>query len=124
MPFSISELSNTAYNQKNWENYIYQGFYPRIYDKKLNPSQWYGDFIQTYLERDVRQLINIGDLRTFHQFLGICAGRIGQITNFSLISNDIGVSYQTVKRWISILEASFIIMLLPLYFKNFNKRRA
>lgn len=122
LPFSIKELEKTEYKHEKWENYCVKGFYPRIYDKQLDYTKWYSDYVKTYIERDVRDITQIGDLRTFRQFLSLCAGRIGQIINLSSVGGEIGVSYQTIKRWISILETTNIITLLQPYFKNFNKR--
>ncbi|MBC8479040.1 MAG: ATP-binding protein [FCB group bacterium] len=122
LPFSISELENTPYQKDSYADYLYQGFYPRIYDHKLDPARWYASYINTYLERDVRQILNVGDLHSFQTFIKLCAGRIGQLINLSAMSNEIGVSYQTVKRWLSVLEASYIIFMLPPYYRNFNKR--
>lgn len=122
LPFSISELDDTPYQKDNYTDYLYQGFYPRIYDQKLEPARWYASYINTYLERDVRQIINVGDLHSFQTFIKLCAGRIGQLVNLSAMSNEIGVSYQTVKRWLSVLEASYVIFMLPPYYRNFNKR--
>lgn len=122
LPFSLEEIQSTQYSLNTYEDYILQGFYPRIYDLGLNPNQWLNDYIRTYVERDVRQIINVGDLNTFRQFLEICAGRIGQLVNFSEIGNLIGVSYKTVSKWLSVLETSFIIYTLRPYHKNFNKR--
>ncbi len=121
-PFCLSELENTKYRKRKWEDYAFFGFYPRIYDRKLDPVSWHRDYLRTYVERDVRLLVNVGDLRQFSQFLGLCAARIGQPVNLSSIGNDIGVSYQTIKRWLSILETSFIITLLPPFYKSYNKR--
>ncbi len=122
LPFSLEEIHTTDDALKTYEDYILQGFYPRIYDLDLNPNQWLNDYIRTYVERDVRQIINVGDLNTFRQFLEICAGRIGQLVNFSEIGNLIGVSYKTVSKWLSVLETSFIIYTLRPYHQNFNKR--
>ncbi|MEL7119528.1 MAG: ATP-binding protein [Bacteroidota bacterium] len=122
LPFSIEELKNTKYHLSDYEDYIFKGFYPRIYDQSLSPNSWLLNYIQTYVERDLRQLINVLDLGIFRQFLAVCAGRIGQLVNFSDISNVLGISYQTVKRWLSILETSFIIYQLRPYHKNYNKR--
>ncbi len=122
LPFSIQELSVSPYREHQWENYLYKGFYPRIYDKNLDPTRWYSDYVKTYLERDIRDITHVGDIRTFHQFLMLCAGRTGQIMNFSSLGNDIGVSYQTIKRWVSVLEATNIVVLLQPYYKNFSKR--
>lgn len=124
LPFSLEEIKDTAFALPSYETYILTGFYPRIYDKHLESGEWLRDYIQTYLERDLRQVINVYNLGAFRQFLEICAGRIGQLVNFSIIGNMIGVSYQTIKSWISILQTSFIIHLVLPYYKNYNKRIA
>jgi len=122
LPFSYDELRNTKYKINKLSELIVKGFYPRIYDSWLNSSDWYPSYIQTYLERDVRQIINVGDINTFRNFLRICAGRSGQVLNLSSIGNDLGISYQTVKKWLSVLEQSYIVYFLQPYYKNFNKR--
>ncbi len=122
LPFSLEEIDHTPFAKTQYEDYIFTGFYPRIYDQNLDPTSWLGDYIQTYVERDLRQVINISDLGTFRQFLQICAGRIGQQVNFSEIGGQIGVSYHTVHRWLNVLETSYIIYLLRPYHKNYNKR--
>ena len=122
LPFSLQEIQNTEFALPNYENYILKGFYPRIYDLDLDPMTWLLDYIQTYVERDVRQLINVSDLGVFRQFLEICAGRIGQLVNFSEIGNVIGVSYQTVNKWLSVLQTSYIVHLVRPYHQNYNKR--
>ena len=122
LPFSNQELLNSPYKIDQYEGYIFNGLYPRIYDKDLSPTTWLSSYIKTYIERDVRQILNVGNLSTFQQFIKICAGRTGQIINLSSIGNEIGISYQTVKKWLSILEATYIIFLLPPYYNNFNKR--
>ena len=122
LPFSMQELSLSPYRESEWETYLYTGFYPRIYDKNLDPTRWYSDYVKTYVERDLRDITHVGDLRSFHQFLVLCAGRVGQIMNFSSLGNDIGVSYQTIKRWVSVLESTNIAILLQPYYKNLNKR--
>ena len=101
---------------------IFAGFYPRIHDQKLEPQEWLRNYYLTYLERDVRTITNVGDLDTFNRFVSLCAGRSGCLLDLVSLGNDCGISNMTVKRWLSILQASFIIMLLPPYFKNFNKR--
>jgi predicted AAA+ superfamily ATPase len=122
LPFSLEEIRETAYGKKELFEQIFYGFYPRIYDKNLRPENWYNNYVQTYLERDVREIKNIGNLLDFHRFLKLCAGRTGQILNLSSLSNELGISVNTVKEWLSILEATFIIRVLPPYYKNFNKR--
>ncbi|MBP9076652.1 MAG: ATP-binding protein [Haliscomenobacter sp.] len=122
LPFSLEEIQHTPFALQDYENYLLKGFYPRIYDRDLNATDWLLDYIQTYVERDLRQVMNVGNLGAFRQFLEICAGRIGQLVNFSDIGSLIGISYQTVKQWISVLQTSFIIHLLRPYHQNFNKR--
>ena len=122
LPFSLEEIRQTDFALPTYEDYILKGFYPRIYDLDLDPNTWLQDYLKTYVERDVRQILNVGNLGTFRQFLEICAGRIGQLVNFSEIGNMIGVSYQTVNQWISVLETSFIVYTLRPYHQNFNKR--
>ena len=122
LPFSYDELRSTEYNIENLSELLVKGFYPRIYDSGLESKDWYQSYVQTYLERDVRQILNVGDINSFRNFLRACAGRCGQIINLSSIGSDLGISYQTVKKWLSVLEQSYIIFLLQPYFENFNKR--
>lgn len=122
LPFSLEEIKGSSFEMETYEQYIIKGFYPRIYDLELDPYRWLQDYLRTYVERDVRQLLNVGDLGLFRQFLEMCAGRIGQLINFSEIGNQLGISYQTVSKWLSILETSFICYTLRPYHKNFNKR--
>jgi len=122
LPFSISELQNTSYAKNDYEDYFLTGFYPRIYNEQLDPGKWLSDYIQTYLERDVRQISNIIDLHRFQQFLKLCAGHIGQMVNFSSFGNALGISYHTAQNWLSVLEASYIVLRLYPFHKNFNKR--
>lgn len=121
LPFSTGELAGFQKEIKPFE-IIYQGTFPRIHNEDLNPNRFYNGYVQTYVERDVRALINLKDLRIFQQFLLLLAGRIGQVINFTSISNDIGVSSTTIKNWISVLKASFIIFELSPYFENIGKR--
>lgn len=120
--FTYDELNNSGFIQNSWQKYAFFGTYPRVWDKGLLPNDWYPSYIQTYLERDVRYMKNISDLRDFQTFLKLCAGRIGQTTILSSLANEIGVSHNTIKSWVSVLEASYIIFLLKPYYKNFNKR--
>ncbi|MBN2065022.1 MAG: ATP-binding protein [Sedimentisphaerales bacterium] len=122
LPFSLSELSQ--YNKKALSTYelIINGFYPRLHDNSLRPGRFYASYMATYIERDVRALINIKDLSQFNAFLRLLAGRIGQLINYSSLANDIGISSTTVKNWVSALKASYIIFELPPYFKNIRKR--
>ena len=122
LPFSIDEIAQ--YNRKADSPYemIIKGFYPRLHDKKLRPGRFYGSYLSTYVERDIRALINLKDLTYFEEFLRLVAGRIGQLVNYSSIANDVGVSSTTIKNWVSVLKASYILFELPPYFTNIRKR--
>jgi hypothetical protein len=121
LPFSLAELS--AY-RANWAAFdlIITGAFPRIHQERVSPARFFNGYIQTYVERDVRALINLKDLRPFQQFLVLLAGRIGRVINYASLSNDLGVSATTVKNWISVLKASFVVFELPPFFENVGKR--
>lgn len=118
-PFGIYELS--LLNQHITE-IIFKGFYPRLHDVKIEPSEFYPSYIQTYIERDIRSLKNIENLNTFTRFISLCAGRIGQVLNLSSLANDTGITVNTAKSWLSLLESSFIVFLLQPYYNTYNKR--
>jgi len=101
---------------------LFTGSYPRIHDKELPPQEWLANYYRTYVERDVRELLNVGDLETFGRFVGLCAGRTGQLLNLSSLGNDCGIAQPTARRWLSVLEASFLVFLLRPHHRNFNKR--
>lgn len=101
---------------------LLRGFYPRIHDKGLDPSLWHSGYYQTYVERDVREVMNVGDLEAFGRFIRLCAGRNGQLLNLTSLANDCGITHTTAGRWLSILEASFLVLLLRPYHANFGKR--
>jgi uncharacterized protein len=122
LPLSIFELQKARMLPDDVSQYLVKGSYPRLYDTKATPEDWYLSYIQTYIEKDVRLIKNITDLSLFQKFIQLCAGRIGQILNITSLSNDVGVSTTTIKSWISILEQSYIIFLLQPYYKNFSKR--
>lgn len=122
LPLSLEELKATAYALPAAEDYIFAGFYPRIYDKKIAPTDWYPNYIQTYVERDVRLIKNVSDLNAFQRFIRMCAGRIGQVLNLSSLGNDCGITHNTAKAWLSILDASYLVFLLRPYYRSFNKR--
>ncbi|MEI8365198.1 MAG: ATP-binding protein [Parachlamydiaceae bacterium] len=121
LPMSMQELTMSHINF-SLNSLLINGGYPRIYKDSLDPTKAYRNYFQTYVERDLRQLINVKDLMQFERFVRICAGRIGQILNMEGVGGEVGVSSHTVKEWISILEASFILFRLPPYFENFGKR--
>jgi uncharacterized protein len=124
LPFSYKECysNKKVASQKSLDQVLYTGLYPPIHDRQLTPSLWYANYVQTYIERDVRQLINIRDLEIFRRFVRLCAGRVGQLLNLSDLASDCGITHNTAKAWISILEASYIIFLLRPHHRNFNKR--
>jgi predicted AAA+ superfamily ATPase len=121
-PLSFAELERAGLLIKNVNRLIFAGFYPRPWAKKIKPGDWYANYVQTYLERDVRQIKNISDLSSFQRFLKLCAGRTGQSLNFSSFAADVGISHNTVRSWLSVLEASYLVFFLPPYYRNFNKR--
>lgn len=121
LPLSISELKD-SHPITSIDKLILTGFYPRIYDHDLNPTRAMGDYFETYVERDIRQLIAIKDLAIFEKFVKLCAGRIGQILNLQSLANDVGISHTTARTWITLLEASYIIFILQPWFRNFSKR--
>ncbi len=119
LPFSFAELEPGL---MTYESLIFKGQYPRIYDRDIAPTDFYPSYIQTYVERDVRLIKNIGDINAFIQFTRLCAGRIGQLLNLTGLANDAGISPNTAKAWLSILESSYILYRLQPYHSNFNKR--
>ena len=123
LPFSFNELEGTdQFSANNYEDWIFRGFYPRIYDQNILPNEFYPFYFETYLQRDVREIQNVRDLNLFSSFVRLCAGRIGQLLDYSSLANDTGVSVNTAKGWLSVMEASYIIILLHPYYKNLNKR--
>jgi predicted AAA+ superfamily ATPase len=121
LPFSMAEIKS-GHSLPDIDTLLYHGFYPRLWDKKLNPTQALGDYFETYIERDLRQLVTIKDLNLFQRFIKLCAGRIGQLLNMNSLANDVGVSHTTARNWLSLLEASYIVFILPPYYKNISKR--
>jgi predicted AAA+ superfamily ATPase len=121
-PLSLSELNQASLLPKKIETALFKGSYPRIYADNISPEKAYANYIRTYVERDVRQIKNITNLTQFQRFLQICAGRIGQVLNLTSLGNDCGIDQKTVRAWLSILEASYVIVLLYPYYKNFGKR--
>ena len=101
---------------------IFQGGYPGLHQMKMQPLDFYPSYIQTYIERDVRQLKNIENFGRFQTFLKLCAGRVGQVINFSWLAQDCGISHTTARQWLSVLEASYLVFFLQPYYQNFSKR--
>lgn len=122
MPFGFDELDSSQQLLTAWHQAAYQGFYPAIFDRKIDPADYYRNYIETYIERDVRQLVNVRDLRLFRLFLKYCAGHAGQMLNLQKIANEVGISQPTAQAWLSVLETSYITFSLPPFYQNFNKR--
>lgn len=120
-PLSLEELQAMGLSAER-DDWIYRGFFPRIYDEGIQPTRHYRSYLQTYVERDVRQVLQIRDLGLFEQFLYVLAGRVGQVLNMQSMANDLGVAGKTLKQWISVLEASFVVFQVRPYFENFGKR--
>ncbi len=121
LPFSLTELR--AYKQ-DWDIYeiIAVGMFPRLHQMGLRPTRYYNGYVQTYVERDVRAMINVKDLNQFQQFITLLAGRVGQVINYTSLANDVGISATSIKKWISVLKASFIVFELRPFFENIKKR--
>ena len=122
LPFSITELKKAGVEYKNFQDYVHRGFLPRVYDQKQRPLQAYSNYYRTYVERDIRQIINLKEQSVFGTFMRLLAGRVGQIINYNSLANDVGVNAKTIRNWLSLLEASFIVYKLSAYFENFGKR--
>jgi predicted AAA+ superfamily ATPase len=122
LPFSFNELRGEPSAPEDLDDWLFTGGYPRIYDKGVPPARFYSDYIQSYLERDVRLLKNIGDLDSFLRFIRLCAGRAGRLLNLSALADAGDISVQTVRSWLSVLEASYVIYTLQPHQRNFNKR--
>lgn len=122
LPFSISELKKSNIEFPEFSDYVVHGFLPRVYDQQQRPFTAYSNYYQTYVERDVRLLINLKDASLFEKFMKLVAGRVGQLVDYNSLANDVGVDAKTIKNWLSALEASFVVFKLAPYFENFGKR--
>lgn len=122
LPFSISELGQADLLPETLDDLLFKGLYPPIYDRPVSPNLWYDNYITTYVERDVRQLLAVKDLVQFQRFLRLSAGRTGQLLNLSNLGDDVGISHNTAREWISVLEAGFVLFRLPPHHASFSKR--
>lgn len=120
LPFDMTELGDDY--KRELSEMLFAGFYPRLIQREIDPNDFYPSYIQTYIERDIRTLRAIDNLDAFVRFIGLCAGRTGQMLNLSSLANDCGVSVNTAKSWISVLEASYVLFTLKPYYNNLNKR--
>ena len=121
LPFSIRELASAGIQQDR-DDWLFRGCLPRLYLENLPPNTLYRNFYETYVERDVRQLIQLKQLQPFELFMKLLAGRVGQVLNLHSLSGDVGVSSPTLREWLAVLEASFVVFRLPPYYENFGKR--
>lgn len=122
LPLSLAELRGWVDEDTTWPTWVFNGFMPRLYEAPLSPSRLWRDYYQTYVERDVRHLIQLENQAGFERFLKLLAGRVGQLVNLNAMTGEVGVTQATLTKWLSVLEASFIIFRLPPYFRNFGKR--
>lgn len=122
LPLSLEEIRRFPESPADLDTLLWSGGYPRIYERSLPAHEWLADYTATYVERDVRQLIKIGDLLLFQTFLRLCASRTGQLLNLSSLANDCGITHPTARAWLSVLEASYLVFRLPPFFANLGKR--
>ena len=122
LPFSLAELAAADLVPATLDDFLLKGLYPPLYDRELDPPEWYGNYLMTYLERDVRQIAKVHDLILFQRFVRMCAARTGQLLNLSSLASDCGVSQGTARNWITILQASYVLFLLQPHHENFGKR--
>lgn len=122
LPFSLQELQAGNVPVNGLDDLLWRGMYPPIYDRNLAPEQWFANYVMTYVERDVRQIIEVQNLSLFQRFIKMCAARCGQLINLSSMANDCGVSHGTIRSWLSVLEAGYVVFLLQPHHQNFGKR--
>lgn len=122
LPFSLRELQDAAAPIDSVDELLWRGLYPPIHDRGLAPEQWFANYVMTYLERDLRQIIELRNLSLFQRFLKLCAARCGQLLNMSSLANDCGVTHKTIGAWLSVLEASYVVFMLQPHHQNFGKR--
>ncbi|NLN72749.1 MAG: ATP-binding protein [Bacteroidales bacterium] len=126
--FKLFPFDNKELKLANWlneEDYLFnilRGYYPAIYQRDINSKTFYSNYVQTYVQRDVTELLNVKDIRLFQNFLGLCASRAGQLLNLNALAKECGISQPTAKAWLSVLENSYVLFLLHPYYKNFSKR--
>ena len=122
LPFSVSELARARKLPMNLDAMMLKGSYPPLYSRKITASAWFSAYVTAYIERDLRQMLKIHELETFQRFIRLCAGRTGQLLNLSSLATECGITHNTVKSWISVLEASYIVYLVRPHHANFHKR--
>jgi predicted AAA+ superfamily ATPase len=122
LPFDFGELKASELLPDTYTAASLKGFYPAIYDRDIEPAIFYSNYLQTYVEKDISELLNVRDMKLFRTFIGLCAGRAGQLLNYSALANECDITANTAKAWLSLLESSYITFTLRPYHDNFNKR--
>lgn len=122
LPFSLQELQAANTPILSLDDLLWRGMYPPIYDRNLAPEKWFANYVMTYIERDVRQVVEVQNLSLFQRFIKMCAARVGQLVNMSSLATDCGVSHNTIRSWLSVLEAGYVVFLLQPHHQNFGKR--
>jgi uncharacterized protein len=122
LPFDIDEMQSINWLHDDYSVNLQKGFYPAIYDRDIPSKVFYSNYIQTYVERDLSEIIQVKDLKQFRKFISLCAARVGQLLNLNSLANECGITQPTAKSWISVLESSYIVYQLQPYHSNFNKR--
>lgn len=122
LPLDLEELSKSDMLRENYADTTVNGFYPAIYSRDIPPSIFYSNYIRTYIEKDVTDWLKIKDTLQFRKFIGLCAARAGQLLNISALANEADISFNTAKEWLTILESSYILFLLPPFYENRSKR--
>lgn len=122
LPLSLAEIPGLKERRFSLDTLMITGGYPALYSRQVASEDWFASYVATYVERDVRQVLKIQDLSAFQRFLRLCAGRNGQLLNMSALAGEAGVSHSTARSWLSVLESSYLVHLLPPYYQNFGKR--
>jgi len=122
LPLSLHELAGVDLLPASPDTAMLRGGYPPLHDRDLAPRLWFPNYVNTYLERDVPRLLEVRNREQFQRFVRLCAAHTGQLLNLSAIGSDCGVSHVTAKEWLNVLEASYLVVRVPLYFRNFGKR--
>jgi predicted AAA+ superfamily ATPase len=122
LPFDFEELTLGGIMENDYNTMIQKGAYPALFDRKIPTNIFYANYIETYVQRDLTELLHVKDIRVFRTFLKLCAGRVGQLLNLTSLANEAGITLPTVKSWLSILESSYIVYQLSPFYNSFNKR--
>jgi predicted AAA+ superfamily ATPase len=122
LPFGHDELRGFEGAPRDRDSTLWSGAFPAVFDRRIPPSEWFPDYLATYVERDVRQILNVTDLQAFQSFVRMCAGRVGQLVNLASLGSDCGVTHNTARAWLSVLEASYVVLRVPPWHANLGKR--